>query len=92
MEFYKNRSLAFNAALLVPLSIDENICLDKILRSLRFITQLGSRMKETCNVCNNDLEIIINEFGLHEIPSEFFDNTGNAIIIFYLLLIYPYNI
>lgn len=86
-KFRKNRALAFNAALLVSLSIDENICLDKILRSLIFITQLGLRMKETCNVCNNDLEIIISEFGLHEIPSEFFDNTGNTIILFYLVQI-----
>lgn len=87
---FKNDAITFNQELLVSLSIDSNICLDKILKSLKFITQLGSRMKDTCNICNNDLDIVITRFNsMNEVPSNIFndDDDDNNGMLKYLYLI-----
>ena len=74
----KNEKITFNQDLLVSLSIDNDICLDKILKSLKFLTQLGSRMEDTCNICDNDLDIVITRFsGMNEIRNNIFNNDDN---------------
>jgi hypothetical protein len=96
LQFYlifKNDKITFNQELLVSLSIDNNICLDKILKSLKFISQLGSRMKDTCNICDNDLDIVITRFkSMDEIESNIFndeddDNKGMLKYLYLIIII-----
>ena len=80
----KNKTSAFNPALLVSLSTNEDICLDKLLKAAKFLTQLGPRMTNTCNVCNDNLDIVIQEFDVaNEVPSIIFDENGIFIFCFF---------